>query len=163
MLDKYKECLELLAERSVTIEDIAACVAFLHERYDETITKENCMAVAEEVLHDPDIQNALIIALELDILAESDGLRSSSIKEAMMSDAGLFGVDELIGLGMTINYGPIATTSFGYIDKLKPLKIGELNKTNDGVCNTFIDDVVGAIAACASSLLAHGKDNRDTE
>ena len=148
-----------MAERSITIEDIADCVAFLHEHYNDAITKEEYIAVTEKVLHDTDIQNALIIAIELDILAENDGLRSRSIKDAMMADAGLFGVDELIGLGMTLNYGPIAMTSFGSIDKLKPLKIGELNKSKVGVCNTFIDDVVGAIAACASSLLAHGKDN----
>ena len=159
MQDKYKECLELLAERSITVEDIADCVAFLHDRYNDTINKEEYIVVTEKVLRDTGIQNALIIAIELDMLAESDGLRSKSIKEAMMADAGLFGVDELIGLGMTLNYGPIATTSFGYIDKVKPLKIGELNNSKAGVCNTFIDDVVGAIAACASSLLAHGKDN----
>lgn len=161
MADKYRECIDLLAERSVTVEDIAACVSFLHSRYDDTVTKQEYIAVTEEVLHDPDIQNALIIAVELDILAETDGLKSQTIKDDMMADDGLFGVDELIGLGMTFNYGPIALTSFGYIDKVKPLKIGELNASKEGVCNTFIDDVVGAIAACAASLLAHGKDNSD--
>ena len=139
--------------------DIAACVAFLHDRYNSTITQDEYIAVTEKVLHDSDIQNALIIAIELDKLAEDDGLSSRSITEDMMDDAGLFGVDELIGLGMTLNYGPIATTSFGYIDKVKPLKIGELNNSKEGVCNTFIDDVVGAIAACASALLAHDKDH----
>ena len=159
MADKYKECLDLLAKRSVSIDDIAECTAFLHSRYNSSITKEEYITVVEKVLHDTDIQNALIIAIELDMMAQEDKFISKSIREDIMADDGLFGVDELIGLGMTLNYGSIATTSFGYIDKLKPFKIGELNKSKDGVCNTFIDDVVGAIAACASSLLAHGKDN----
>ena len=116
---------------------------------------EECVKVVDEIMHDRDIQNAVIIALELDILAEEGTIESTYIKDAIMKDEGLFGVDELIGLGMAFNYGPVALTSFGYIDKIKPGKIGELNTQKEGVCNTFADDVVGAIASCAASKLAH--------
>ncbi len=153
--ERYRECVALLEERQVSLESIADCVIFLHKRYDDDITQKRCLEVVDAVLEDPDIQNALIVSLELDILAEEGNLRSEAIKEAMMKDEGLFGVDELMGLGMAFNYGPIAITSFGYIDKVKPGIIGILNDPKEGTCNTFIDDVVGAIAACASSLLAH--------
>lgn len=52
--------------------------------------------------------------------------------------------------------GSIAYTNFGYIDKVKPGIIGELNDIDhDIACNTFLDDIVGAIAAAAASKLAH--------
>lgn len=154
-IDNYAECVDLLTRRGIDKRAIASCTHFLQGRYREALTIDECLMKVEEVLHDPDIQNAVIIALELDILAENDTLNSRYIKDAMMKDDGLFGVDELIGLGMAFNYGPIAITSFGYIDKVKPEIIGILNTPKDGVCNTFADDVVGAIAACAASLLAH--------
>ena len=155
MNERYDEVIRLLSERGVSRDDIARCIIFLQKRYDDNISHAKCLEVTDRVLNDPDIQNAIIISLELDRLAEKDILESRYIKEAMMKDDGLFGVDELIGLGMAFNYGPIAITNFGYIDKVKPDIIGKLNAPKDGTCNTFIDDVVGALAACGASLLAH--------
>ncbi len=155
MKDNYAECIELMTRRGITLEDCAECTHFLQAKYIKDLTMEECVKVVDEIMHDRDIQNAVIIALELDILAEEGTIESTYIKDAMMKDEGLFGVDELIGLGMAFNYGPVALTSFGYIDKIKPGKIGELNTPKEGVCNTFADDVVGAIASCAASKLAH--------
>lgn len=53
-------------------------------------------------------------------------------------------------------YGSIALTNYGYIDKEKPLIIGKLNEKGPQ-CNTFLDDIVGAIAASAASRLAHNR------
>ena len=54
-------------------------------------------------------------------------------------------------------YGTIGLTNFGYVDKLKPGIIGKLDeigkKTNK--CHTFLDDIIGAIAAAAASKIAH--------
>ena len=155
MKDNYAECIELMTRRGITLEDCAESTYLLQANYVKGLTMEECVKVVDEIMHDRDIQNAVIIALELDILAEEDTIESTYIKDAMMKDEGLFGVDELIGLGMAFNYGPVALTSFGYIDKIKPGKIGELNTPKEGVCNTFADDVVGAIASCAASKLAH--------
>lgn len=52
-------------------------------------------------------------------------------------------------------YGSIGFTNFGYIDKVKPGILKELNEPREGVVHTFLDDIVGAIAAAASSRLAH--------
>lgn len=48
-------------------------------------------------------------------------------------------------------------TNFGYVDKLKPGIIGHLDNEGKtgGRVNTFLDDIVGAIAASASSSVAH--------
>ncbi|NLJ18623.1 phosphatidylglycerophosphatase A, partial [Globicatella sulfidifaciens] len=48
-------------------------------------------------------------------------------------------------------------TNFGYVDKIKPGIIGELNSQKGEKCNTFIDDVVGALAAAAASRIAHSQ------
>jgi len=43
------------------------------------------------------------------------------------------------------------------VDKLKPGIIGELDEIGKGEnkCHTFMDDIIGAIAAAAASSLAH--------
>ena len=74
-----------------------------------------------------------------------------------MYDDGLFGVDEVLAYGICNIYGSIALTNFGYIDKVKPGIIGKLNERKEGVCNTFLDDIVGALAASAASRMAHEK------
>jgi phosphatidylglycerophosphatase A len=48
-------------------------------------------------------------------------------------------------------------TNFGYVDKSKLgiiKKLDGLGKAPD-VCHTFLDDIVGAIAAAAASSIAH--------
>jgi len=52
-------------------------------------------------------------------------------------------------------YGSIGFTNYGYIDKQKPGILERLNDKSTGECHTFLDDLVGAIAAAASSRLAH--------
>lgn len=52
-------------------------------------------------------------------------------------------------------YGSIGFTNYGYVDKLKPGILQKLNDKSSGECHTFLDDIVGAIAAAASSRLAH--------
>lgn len=52
-------------------------------------------------------------------------------------------------------YGSIGFTNYGYVDKLKPGILQRLNDKSTGECHTFLDDIVGAIAAAASSRLAH--------
>ncbi|MNC79140.1 hypothetical protein D3C75_1315420 [compost metagenome] len=43
------------------------------------------------------------------------------------------------------------------MDKLKPGVLERLNDKSLGPCNTFLDDIVGAVAASASSRIAHRK------
>ncbi len=55
-------------------------------------------------------------------------------------------------------YGSIGLTNFGYVDKIKPGILAKLNDHNQEKCHTFLDDIVGAIAAAASSRLAHSEE-----
>ena len=74
----------------------------------------------------------------------------------LLKDEGLYGIDEVLAYGICNLYGSIALTNYGYIDKVKPLIINKLNSKGKQ-CNTFLDDIVGAIAASAASRLAHNR------
>jgi len=52
-------------------------------------------------------------------------------------------------------YGTIGVTNYGYVDKVKEGIIKQLDTDKSGVVNTFIDDVVGAIAAAVAAKIAH--------
>lgn len=71
------------------------------------------------------------------------------------TDESLYGVDEILSFSIVNLYGSIGYTNYGYIDKIKPGVLARLNLKSTGECHTFLDDIVGAIAAAASSRLAH--------
>jgi phosphatidylglycerophosphatase A len=67
----------------------------------------------------------------------------------------LYGIDEIMALGIVNVYGSIGFTNYGYIDKVKPGILAKLNDHESGQIHTFLDDLIGAIAAAAASRLAH--------
>ena len=80
---------------------------------------------------------------------------SEPLQDIVKRDEGLYGIDEVIALSIVNVYGSIGFTNFGYIDKLKPGILEYLNDKSTGKVHTFLDDIVGGIAAAASSRLAH--------
>ena len=68
----------------------------------------------------------------------------------------MFGIDETFGLDLAGTYGTIGQTNFGDIDVNKYGIVDKLNVKGkeEGVCHTFLDDIVGAIAAAASTRVA---------
>lgn len=142
-----------LTSRGVTIDDIAELVYFLQVKYHPNLTLEICKENVQSVLSKREVHNAILTGIELDRLAENDML-SEPLLGLIKRDEGLYGIDEIIAFAIVNVYGSIGFTNYGYIDKLKP---GILKKLNNGgpQCNTFLDDIVGAIAAAASSRLAH--------
>ena len=151
-----KKSLDLLIERGVTISDIADLVIFLQEPYIPNLTKEMAIENVEAVLEKREVQNAIITGIELDILAEQKKL-SEPLQSILEEDEGLYGVDEIHALSIVNIYGSIGYTNYGYIDKVKPGILAELNRHNEGQVNTFLDDIVGAIAAAAASRMAHSQ------
>ena len=142
-----------LLRRHVKIEDIAEIVYTMQSPYNEGLTIEHCIQSVESVLNKREVQHAVLVGIELDELAEKK-LLSAPLQAIVESDEGLFGVDETLALGSVFTYGSIAVTTFGHLDKQK---IGIIEKldTKAGHVNTFLDDLVGSIAACAASRLAH--------
>ncbi len=149
-----KKARELLQERGVTIDDIAELVYYLQAGYHEELTLDECRFNVDRVLSKREVQNAVITGIELDILAEKKML-DEPLLETIVTDESLYGIDEIIALSIVNVYGSIGLTNYGYIDKQKPGILKELNDKSTGKVNTFLDDIVGAIAAAASSRLAH--------
>ncbi|MBS4178556.1 phosphatidylglycerophosphatase A family protein [Lederbergia citrea] len=143
-----------LKERGVTIEDIAELVMYLQKKYHPGLKVEECIYNIERVLQKREVQNAILTGIQLDMLAES-GKLEEPLQSIIASDESLYGVDEILAFSIVNVYGSIGFTNYGYIDKQKPGILEKLNDHSTGKCHTFLDDIVGAIAAAASSRLAH--------
>lgn len=147
---------ELLAERGVALEDIGEIVFMLQEKYVPELTMEMCIENVKAVLRKREVQNAVITGIEIDIAAEQGHL-SPILCDLLMRDEGLYGIDEILVLSIVNVYGSIGMTNFGYVDKTKPGIIGRLDSEKGSHCNTFIDDIIGALAAAAASRIAHSR------
>jgi len=144
----------LLEERGVSLDDIARLVYFLQKDYIADLTLELCRENVEKVLAKREVQNAVLTGIQLDMLAERGELLQP-LQDMIHHDEGLYGCDEVLALSIVNVYGSIGMTNFGYVDKMKPGILTELNRKNGPRCHTFLDDIVGAIAAAASSRIAH--------
>lgn len=147
---------KLLDQRGVQIDEIAELVMLLQKKYYPNLTMEECVHNVEMVLSKREVQNAVITGIELDILAE-EGKLHSPLQEMLVNDEGLYGVDEILAFSIVNVYGSIGFTNYGYVDKLKPGILERLNDKTSGQVHTFLDDIVGAVAAAASSRIAHRK------
>ncbi|AMS10955.1 phosphatidylglycerophosphatase A [Erysipelothrix rhusiopathiae] len=153
----YDKCVALLKSRGVEISDIIECVVFLQKDYVEDIDSIDIKPIVNSVLNKREVQHALITGINIDISVENNNFGGNYIEDIIHRDEGLYGIDEVLAYGICNLYGSIALTNYGYIDKVKPGIIGTLNEHNNGTCNTFLDDIVGAIAASAASKLAHSQ------
>ncbi|RAK18647.1 phosphatidylglycerophosphatase A [Anoxybacillus vitaminiphilus] len=149
-----------LEERGVTIEDIAELVYYLQSKYHPNLQIEECIHNVNRVIAKREVQNAILTGIQLDKLAEN-GMLDEPLQTTIKSDEGLYGIDEILALSIVNIYGSIGFTNYGYIDKEKPGILKHLNDKSSGQCHTFLDDIVGAIAAAASSRLAHRAANTE--
>ena len=147
-----------LAERGVKVEDIAELVMYLQSSYHEDLQMSACLHNVERVISKREVQNAIITGIQLDMLAEKKMLEEP-LQSIIKVDEGLYGVDEILALSIVNVYGSIGFTNYGYIDKQKPGILKYLNDKSTGMVHTFLDDIGGAIAAAASSRLAHRVEN----
>ena len=155
--EMYKLNVERLNERGVQIEDIASIAYKQQSRYNPKTTFELCLESVKKTLSYRDIFHIVQLSVEIDRLTEQGGVFREPIQSIMESDLGMFGIDEILGLSIAANYGVIGQTNFGDIDVNKPGIVGILNdvgKSDSKKCHTFLDDVVGAIAAAASTRVA---------
>jgi len=149
-----------LHERGVEIQDIANLVFYLQEKYHPNLEMKDCIHNVERVLSKREVQNAILTGIQLDVLAEKR-LLEEPLQTIVETDESLYGVDEILAFSIVNVYGSIGFTNYGFIDKQKPGILKDLNDKSSGKCHTFLDDLVGAIAAAASSRLAHRAANVD--
>lgn len=147
---------ERLLERGVKIEDIAEIAYRQQGKYNPNLSMDDCVESVKKILSYRDIFHLVQLSIEIDRLTE-EGVFRSPIQDIMKADLGMFGIDEIFGLNIASMYGTIGQTNFGDIDVNKPGIVKELNdggKKDSGKCHTFLDDVVGALAAAASTRVA---------
>lgn len=153
----FEKCIELLESRGVTVQDMVDCVVYLQKPYFPEIDYQVVEECVISVIKKREVQHAIITGIGIDVAAENRVLEDKELETILMDDASLYGIDEVLAYGICNLYGSIALTNYGYIDKVKPGIIGKLNNHDGKSCNTFLDDIVGAIAAAAASRIAHNK------
>ena len=145
-----------LLERGVTIEDIALLAFNQQSKFDPNVKMDICVESVEKILSLRDIFHLVQLGAEIDRLAE-ENMFKGPIQDIINNDLGVFGVDEIFGLDIARLYGTIGQTNFGDLDVNKPgiiKKLNEEGKAGNPKCHTFLDDIVGAIAAAASVRVA---------
>lgn len=146
--------IEMLERRGVTLEDIGEIVLHLQKGYYPDLTLEVCIENIKAVLKKREIVHAILTGIALDELAEKK-LLPEPLQSIVASDEGLYGIDEIIPLSIVNVYGTIGLTNYGYLDKEKIGIIKELDEQKEDYVNTFLDDLVAAIAAATASRIAH--------
>lgn len=145
--------IELMEHRGVKIRDVAEVVLEIQRSYYPELTLGDCIESVMSVVGKREVQHAILTGIALDLLAEQDKL-PEPLQGIVSDDDFLYGVDEILALGITNVYGSIGFTNFGYLDKTKPGIIGLLNNNAQRV-HTFLDDLVAGIAAAAAAKIAH--------
>jgi phosphatidylglycerophosphatase A len=147
--------IQTLKSRGVEIEDIAKIAWQQQSKYTPDIPFSVALDSVMKILSYRDIFHYIQLGAEIDRLAEERQFRGP-IQDILFYDLGLFGIDEVLGLEIAGTYGAIGKTNFGDIDVNKPGIVNKLNEDGkkDGVCHTFLDDIVGAIAAAAATRVS---------
>lgn len=140
-------------QRGVKLSDIAEVTLWLQEEYIPGLSIEECLVHVEKVLKKREVLNSVLTGIALDMLADQKML-PEPLQEIVEEDDSLYGVDEILVLGIVNVYGSIGFTNYGYVDKSKYGIIKYLDE-QENQCNTFMDDIVGAVAAAAASRMAH--------
>lgn len=163
--EMYELNKESLLSRGVTVEDIAEISYHQQTKYDKEVKMEDCIESVEKILSLRDVFHILQLGIEIDRLTE-EGMFKGPIQDIMRYDLGVFGVDEVLGLDLAKLYGIIGVTNFGDIDVNKIGIVAKLNEEGKDVtkrCHTFLDDIVGSIAAAASTRVAQIISENKTE
>lgn len=141
-----------LSEKGISLSDIARITYKCQKSHIEGITFEECLKSVERICWKRELLNIAVTALELDRLGEM-GILSQPLQHVIETDMGVYGVDETLALGISQLGGSISTTNYGNLDVIKT-SIAKKLDTMPGV-NTFIDDIVTAIACYAAARVAH--------
>ena len=154
--------IETLRKRGVEPEQIAEIAWKQQSKYTKDIPFSVALDSVLKILSYRDIFHYIQLGAEIDRLAEEHKFEGP-IQDILFYDLGLFGIDEVLGLEIAGTYGAIGKTNFGDIDVNKPGIVRDLNEIGkneygvdnpDAKCHTMLDDIVGAIAASASTRIA---------
>lgn len=147
-------CISLLSEKGASLEKMVDILYDIQIDYVPGLTFEICEENILAVLNKREVQHAVLTGIEIDRLVEEKQFREP-LQSIIENDSSLYGIDEILALSIVNVYGSIGFTNFGFLDKTKPGIIKQLDGKKEGICATFIDDLVCAIIAAAAGRLAH--------
>lgn len=151
----YDYVINAFAAKGISYKDIAQIAYQMQSVFIDNLDIKEVEKDTIDVLHKREVLNNAMVGLELDRLASADQL-SQPLESIIQNDSGVFGVDEGLALNIANIYGTIGVTNYGYIDRDKVGIIKQLDEDKDeAVSNTFIDDLIGAIASAVSAKVAH--------
>ena len=155
MEELYELTVKRLEDFGIELIEIAKLVQEMQGDYIVGLSLERCLESVESVVRKRESIHAILTGLALDDLAD-EGKLPESLLSIIRDDEGLYGIDEILTLGIVNMYGTIGLTNFGYLDKKKIGIIKELDeKKKVERVTTFADDLVAAIAAAACARVAH--------
>jgi phosphatidylglycerophosphatase A len=154
MKELYTLTLGKLEERGVKVEDIGKLVMTIQIKYHPEMSLEDAVENVKAVLSKRETIHAVLTGIALDEIAEK-GLLPYPLQQIVDTDEPLYGIDEILPLSIVNLYGTIGLTNYGYLDKEKIGIVKELDTKVGEKVNTFMDDLVCAIAAAAASRIAH--------
>jgi phosphatidylglycerophosphatase A len=158
-----EENLAILSRRGVTLNHLADMVFMLQKPYNSDLTFEDCKGHVLGVLRKQQTFHTIQLCAQIDEGVEQ-GDFGAQFQAIVANDEGLYGVDEAVNISISMMYGMIAITNFGYLDKAKPGIIGELDRDHsNGKCNTFMDDTVCALVSASCARLAHNHMNTQSK
>ena len=149
MEELYQLTVKRLEDFGIELREIARLVQKLQGDYIDDLSLERCLESVESVVRKRESIHAILTGLALDDLA-NEGKLPEPLQSIIRDDEGLYGIDEILTLGIVNMYGTIGLTNFGYLDKKKIGIIKDLDeKKKVERVTTFADDLVAAIAAAA--------------
>lgn len=150
----YQFVVQRLEEKGVSIDDIAEISYNMQHKFLPLVEYPEYVKSTITVLHKRELLNNAMVGLELDRLATEQKL-VEPLQSIISNDAGVFGTDEALAVSISSLYGMIGVTDFGFSDHEKRGVLKKLDTEKDKGVNTFIDDLVGAIASAVSAKIAH--------
>lgn len=142
-----------LAKHDVSIDDLAKIAYEMDKPFIPTLTIDECVDSVKKILWRRDILDNAMIMIDLDRLAENNQL-SEPLNSIICADAGIFSADEELAINIANSGGSIGVANFGYFDRVKTGKAKQIDEDPNHV-NTFLDDLVTALASAACARLSH--------
>ena len=114
--------ISMLKERGVEISDISFLAYIAQSKYIEQLTINECSEAVMEVIKKRETFHAVLFAINIDICAEKH-IFDEPLNSIILSDVGLFAIDEALALSISGDYSCIGKTNFGNLDINKPGKM----------------------------------------
>ncbi len=144
--------IEKLDSYGVTKDKIVEASMERQKGYMPEYNKSDFGISFDKLMSKRNVLNNCMVGIYLDEQA-SKGDMPEPLLEIMRADAGVFELDEVLGIDIARDYGSTGVTNFGLLDCQKIPLVKQLDEDPNRIC-VFIDDLVSALIAgvCACTM-----------